>query len=298
MASAAQPILRIRSPIIGRGEQVFVLGTSPVTIGRADDCDIVLLEQSASRLHARLLPHADGWELVDEGSDGGVLLDGHRVARRVLGDGASFRIGETEFQLVLRPAAQPTLIGATRPPAVDGAPSPDRSAFAPTLMRDGEPEPSSLSVAPIVAPAAVVVPGPPPPKPAPPPPPAPPRPAPPVSAPSFVDFGPVGRPDAPAGSAPSFVDFGAVGRPEAPASAPSFVDFGAVGRPGAAPGQSASFTGDLSGDPSQIERIERRSGSRIGTWIVVVLLFGALITAVIALAYDVTLDDVLRGLGL
>ncbi len=302
MVTTAHPILRIRSPVIGRGEQVFELSAGPITIGRADDCDVVLLEQSASRLHARLRPHADGWEIVDESNGGGVWIGGQKVAHCVLGDGAKFRIGETDFQLVLRPAAQPTLIGTTRAPAAEGPPAADRSAFAPTVMQGpGEPEPSSLSVDPITPPPSVaivprpsplasepvarppnvaVVPGPPPPRPAAPPPLATPRPAPPISTPSFVDFGPVGRPESPA------------------PSAPSFVDFGPVGRPGGAPGQSASFSGDLSGDPSQIERMERRSGSRVGTWIAVVLLFGLLITTVVALAYDITLEDVMRGVGL
>jgi pSer/pThr/pTyr-binding forkhead associated (FHA) protein len=179
-AFAAHPILRIRSPIIGRGEQVFELTGAPVTIGRAEDCDVVLLEQSASRVHARLLPEAGGWILVDEESHAGVFVGGQRVRRHVLADGDRFRIGETDFQLVARPASQPTLVGATRPPTGETPIAIPSIASAPTiasgLFGDEElrrvPAPASLSVPPTeeaaAIPAAPPRPMAPPPRPAPP----------------------------------------------------------------------------------------------------------------------------------
>lgn len=295
-AFAAHPILRIRSPIIGRGEQVFELTGAPVTIGRAEDCDVVLLEQSASRVHARLLPEAGGWTLVDEESHAGVFVGGQRVRRHTLVDGDRFRIGETDFQLVARPASQPTLVGTTRAPTGETPIAIPSIASAPTiasgLFGDEElrrvPDPASLSVPPIeeprpapppvaVAPPVIAPPRPmaPPPRPAPPPPP--------IVAPPF---------DPPVAAAPPV----AVVRPPAPpASAPSFVDFGPVGRPGAEPADSQSFSGRLADDPSRMGEIESRVSSRFGTWILVVLLFLGLSLLVLSLAYDVTWSDVMSA---
>lgn len=291
-AATTHPILRIRSPIIGRGEQVFVLEGDAVTIGRADDCDVVLLEQSASRLHARLLHEHGRWVLVDEDSHGGVFLRGQKITRAALTDGDEFRIGETEFRLVERPASQPTLVGASVSPR--GASSAEQSmniGSAPTIASGAfsrpliDPEPEADKAAPATAPppsmpapaapvaaipaAAAPVAA------------APPRPMPPASAPSFVDFGAVGNP----GGGPAVAPVG---------SAPSFVDFGPVGRPGQAPGQSDAFSGRLADDPSRIDAVEdHRVGSRWGTWIVVMLLFVGLSLLVLALAFDYRLSDLM-----
>jgi predicted component of type VI protein secretion system len=275
----ARPILRVRSPVIGRGEQVFELGTAPVTIGRADDCDIVLLEQSASRIHARVLPLPEGWEVVDEDSHGGIWLNGTRITAHRLADGDVVRIGDSEIQYVVRPAAQPTVIGSTRPAAAS-APLVDVAGSAPTL---GTPQPRA--VPPVVAPSA----------------PAPPAPAPrvaaarvapppPASAPSFVDFGPVGRPDAPQGSAPSFFDMGPVGQPGPQPSAPSFFDMGGVAHPNTA--RPPSFTGELADDASRMERRERSNGSKLRSWIILVLVFVGLSVGVAVMAFDITWADI------
>jgi Inner membrane component of T3SS, cytoplasmic domain len=280
-----RPILRIRSPVIGRGEQIFELGEAPITIGRADDCDIVLLEQAASRLHARLMPSPEGWTLVDEDSDAGVFVGAERVSRRLLRDGDVFRVGNTDLQLVERPGSQPTVIGATRPPAASA--HDERIAHAPTGLAN--PAHRELVPAPptphVPGPAAVHVPAPAAPLAR-----AVPRvPPPPVSAPSFIDFGEVGRPVVEP-SAPSFVDFGPVGRPQQPnGSAPSFFDMGAVAHPPRS-SHSESFSGQLADEPSRIEKVEPRSSS-LSTWVLLVGLFAALITAVVMLAYDVTWAD-------
>ncbi len=297
---APRPILRIRSPVIGRGEQVLELGTTPITIGRADDCEVVLLEQSASRLHARLVPEAGGWVLVDEGSQGGVFFGSERTSLRRLRDGDEFRIGETTFQFVERPGSQPTLLGE-RVPSPTAAPRDDRErsiGTAPTIASgtfprpepaDAEaPRPSAPRPAAIAPPAPAAV--------------DPPRPAaiaPPGPAIAPPRTGPEAptRAIAPPASAPSFVDFGPVGNPPGAAavgSAPSFVDFGPVGRPDPRAADSSAFEGQLADDPSRIDRVEaHRVGSRWGTWIIVCLLFVGLSLAVLALAFDIQISDLL-----
>lgn len=318
MSTTPRPILRIRSPVIGRSEQIFELGQQPVSIGRADDCDIVLLEQSASRLHARLLPEGGGWTLVDEDSSAGVFLGGKRVRQQRLEDGDRFRIGETELQLVLRPGSQPTLVGATLGPSGGTRPAApaDDIGSAPTIASGSyegeltrEPAPSSLSTAPLgPPPVAPAIPRPvpepiPPPVTAPPVAPAaaaPPMAAPPFAAPAGVASGT--PPMAPAIVAPQAPRL-ELDRPPAPApqpararapgpapSAPSFVDFGPVGRPEQG---GESFAGELAADPSRIGEAQERMSSRMGTWIIVVLLFVGLSLTVLGMAYDITLSDLM-----
>ncbi|MBX7080520.1 MAG: FHA domain-containing protein [Nannocystaceae bacterium] len=297
-----RPILRIRSPVIGRGEQVLELGTNPIAIGRAEDCDVVLLEQSASRLHARLVPEAGGWVLVDEGSQGGVFFGAERTSLRRLRDGDEFRIGETTFQFVERPGSQPTLLGE-RVPGPSAAPREDHErslGTAPTIASGTFPRPDAAEPAPrpnpprpleppraavVEPPRAAVV--------------EPPRAAvvePPRAAAQAAAQAPT-RAIAPPASAPSFVDFGPVGNPTgAPpvGSAPSFVDFGPVGRPDPRAADSSAFDGQLAADPSRIDRVEsHRVGSRWGTWIIVCLLFVGLSLAVLALAFDIQISDLL-----
>lgn len=290
MSTTPRPILRIRSPVIGRSEQVFELGQQAVSIGRSDDCDIVLLEQSASRLHARLLPEDGGWTLVDEESNAGVFVGGQRIRRQRLADGDRFRIGETELQLVLRPGSQPTLVGATiapapatRPPAsptndIGSAPTIASGSYEGELLR--EPAPSSLSTAPLAAPPAAAPMPRPVPEPIPPPITAAPS-GPAIVAPQVAPLQ-LDRPPVPAPPPPA--------RPRVPASAPSFVDFGPVGRPEQG---GESFAGELAADPSRIGEAQERVSSRVGTWLIVVLLFIGLSLTVLSMAYDITLSDVM-----
>jgi hypothetical protein len=108
--SKSRPILRIRSPIVGREEVVFELASPRVTIGRGEDCDVVLLEQAASRVHAEIRATEQGYVLFDEGSHNGVWVGDRRVTQHPLCDGDSFRIGGSTLQLVLNPHAQATFV--------------------------------------------------------------------------------------------------------------------------------------------------------------------------------------------
>jgi Protein of unknown function (DUF3662)/FHA domain len=68
------------------------------TIGRSRGCDIVLDDAGASRRHAEIRPHSDGWELQDLGSTNGVRVNG-RVIRgaQLLRPGDRVEIGSTEI---------------------------------------------------------------------------------------------------------------------------------------------------------------------------------------------------------
>ncbi|MEM9455487.1 MAG: FHA domain-containing protein [Myxococcota bacterium] len=108
-------ILRIRTPVVGQEERVFDWAGQPITLGRETTCDVVLLEQAASRQHARLERRDDEILVSDQGSANGTWVGTERITTRALHDGEIFRIGNTTIQLVLDPHGQPTLVGASTP---------------------------------------------------------------------------------------------------------------------------------------------------------------------------------------
>jgi hypothetical protein len=68
------------------------------TIGRSRDCDVVLEDAGASRRHAEIRPHADGWELQDLGSTNGVRVNGRAIrGAQPLRPGDRVEIGSTEI---------------------------------------------------------------------------------------------------------------------------------------------------------------------------------------------------------
>jgi predicted component of type VI protein secretion system len=69
----------------------------PASVGRDDDCDVVLADPAASRRHARFEATDHGCAIVDLGSSNGTLLDGVRVRRALLRRGAEIRIGEAKI---------------------------------------------------------------------------------------------------------------------------------------------------------------------------------------------------------
>ena len=69
-----------------------------LVLGRGADCGIALIAPSISRTHARIYCDADGWWLVDNDSQNGTFLDGHKIDRALLSCGCRIRIGEVEFQ--------------------------------------------------------------------------------------------------------------------------------------------------------------------------------------------------------
>jgi len=73
------------------------LGYEPVTLGRAGDCDIVLLERQISRYHVRIERDADGYVLRDLGSKNGTFVNGERVRGQLyrLRDGDEISLATT-----------------------------------------------------------------------------------------------------------------------------------------------------------------------------------------------------------
>lgn len=74
-----------------------IIGDQPVTIGRDASCEIVLVDDGASRCHARVRPVACGYEVMDLGSMNGTLVNGLPVEAQHLYHGDTLVIGATRF---------------------------------------------------------------------------------------------------------------------------------------------------------------------------------------------------------
>jgi hypothetical protein len=77
--------------------RTFVLADRPVTLGREEGLEVVLHDDRASRLHARLLPDGDGAIVVDAGSSNGTFVNGILVSERRIVQGDVVTIGSSRF---------------------------------------------------------------------------------------------------------------------------------------------------------------------------------------------------------
>jgi pSer/pThr/pTyr-binding forkhead associated (FHA) protein len=78
-----------------------------LTIGRGQDCDLVLQDTLASRHHAELRRQGDQWLVVDLGSTNGTFVGGLRLRpneARLLPPGALLQIGDTHLTLQQEPS--------------------------------------------------------------------------------------------------------------------------------------------------------------------------------------------------
>src|SRR5262245_52360399 len=101
------------------------------TLGRSDECDVVLRDRSISRKHAQILRQEERWFVQDLGSTNGVSKDGQRGERFELADGDEFRLGDLPLRFKLQAegdapdiefsaGSAPTV--AARAPAVEPVP--------------------------------------------------------------------------------------------------------------------------------------------------------------------------------
>jgi hypothetical protein len=74
-----------------------------LSIGRAEENDLVVRDPRASRRHARIVGDGDGWAIEDAGSSNGTFLNGKRIRRERLERGATVTIGDTPFQVIETP---------------------------------------------------------------------------------------------------------------------------------------------------------------------------------------------------
>lgn len=88
---AARPcLIQVVGPQTGR---TIVLRRRQVLLGRSADCDIVLYDSGASRLHARITETDEGLVLSDLGSTNGTFVNGQPVVTHLLKEGDRVQVG-------------------------------------------------------------------------------------------------------------------------------------------------------------------------------------------------------------
>jgi len=88
------PYLELTSA--GQAPIFYPLAQQTITIGRDPACDIVVDQRlsAVSRRHAQLLYDAGTYILVDLNSENGIAVNGARVGRNRLRDGALINLGQ------------------------------------------------------------------------------------------------------------------------------------------------------------------------------------------------------------
>ncbi len=93
LATETEPVLTV---ISGKSAGKKVKVSSPVTIGRADDCTLRLSDSKVSRHHLEVKPADGGLIARDTGSKNGTFLNGRRITgEQSLKHGDILRLGET-----------------------------------------------------------------------------------------------------------------------------------------------------------------------------------------------------------
>lgn len=75
------------------------------TLGRSDECDVVLRDRSISRKHAVVVREGERWFVQDLGSTNGLKKGGKRGERFELSDGDEFELGELPLRFRLEAPA-------------------------------------------------------------------------------------------------------------------------------------------------------------------------------------------------
>lgn len=82
------------------GTQIVIDGNREFLIGRAGNSDVVIADDFASSMHAKLVLVGEDWVLQDLNSTNGTFLDGKRVTTpQTVKPGMTIRIGTTTFEL-------------------------------------------------------------------------------------------------------------------------------------------------------------------------------------------------------
>ena len=138
------------------------LGNGPVTVGRDDDCDLVLLDEGVSRRHVKVAPGASGLRVTvtDLGSVNGTWVEGKRIERETeLSPEELFEAGDVALAVAplapgmaidpLRQARRDGTIPFNRPPR---ARAPEAGGPLSAPERPPDPERPRLSIVSAVGP--------------------------------------------------------------------------------------------------------------------------------------------------
>lgn len=98
-AAAPRPtrLVVVEGPLTGT---TLPLNSSPILIGRAPSCSLVLDDDYSSTRHARIFPQGGDWVLEDLGSTNGTFIGSHRVTEpQILSIDTPVRIGQSAIEL-------------------------------------------------------------------------------------------------------------------------------------------------------------------------------------------------------
>jgi len=79
------------------GAPYLSLRSSSVTVGRAEDNDLVLADPEISRHHARLEPDGRSWRAIDLGSTNGTWVNGVRLNAATIAVGDEVAFGDVRY---------------------------------------------------------------------------------------------------------------------------------------------------------------------------------------------------------
>lgn len=80
--------------------RTYPIAEEPLSIGRAEACQIVLADTYASQMHARIFPKDGAWFVEDLGSTNGTYLNRAKVTGpSEVGPGDEIRIGKTTLEV-------------------------------------------------------------------------------------------------------------------------------------------------------------------------------------------------------
>ena len=82
----------------------YLLDTDVTTVGRHPEADIFFDDVTVSRRHAEITRTGASFELVDQRSLNGTYVNGERVDRAVLNNGAEVRVGKFRLNFFVSPA--------------------------------------------------------------------------------------------------------------------------------------------------------------------------------------------------
>lgn len=86
-----------------RREHILELTGETYDIGRSMDCDIILTDPAASRVHCTLKRQGEQWSVLDSGSSNGIYVNGHLSAMRQLHHGDQIVLGDSCLTFELDP---------------------------------------------------------------------------------------------------------------------------------------------------------------------------------------------------
>ena len=95
---SAEAPFRLRGEIEGR-ERVFDLEIGELRVGSSSKSDLKLAIPGISRQHALLVVRREGLVVEDRGSRNGTFVDGRRIQRAAVVDGAELRFGPVALRL-------------------------------------------------------------------------------------------------------------------------------------------------------------------------------------------------------